>query len=207
MFEKARKAKFDKGTYNKLTISNGDKYGKLVIINEVTPHVSPCGQRQRKFLCKCECGKESKVLLCNLRRQTKSCGCLFQETVRSHLQSGTKLYKVWSSMKDRCNNTNNKNFHNYGGRGIKVCKRWQKFDNFYEDIKSIYRHGLSIDRIDNNKGYFRSNIRMATQKQQTRNTRTNRMVTYKNKSITLAELSEITGKPATSLGQQLGFYK
>ena len=110
-------------------------------------------------------------------------------------------------MKDRCNNTNNKNFHNYGGRGIKVCKRWQKFDNFYEDIKSIYRHGLSIDRIDNNKGYFRSNIRMATQKQQTRNTRTNRMVTYKNKSITLAELSEITGKPATSLGQQLGFYK
>lgn len=84
-----------------------------------------------------------------------------------------KLYLIWSSMKSRCQNINNKTYHNYGGRGITVCKEWQDYKNFEIDMAPSYKSGLQLDRKNNNKGYCKENCRWITLKQNVRNTRSN----------------------------------
>ncbi|MEK0337174.1 MAG: hypothetical protein QQN41_07060, partial [Nitrosopumilus sp.] len=115
-------------------------------------------QRQSRWLCKCDCGKEIIILGYNLKNgTTKSCGCLRKEKSiqrfikHGHFKNGqmTKIYKSWSCMIQRCTNHNNKSYHNYGGRGIMVCKRWMKFKNFLEDMGEPPK-GYQIDRINNN---------------------------------------------------------
>ena len=77
----------------------------------------------------------------------------------THGMSKTTEYQCWRNMKARCDNQNNKNYHNYGGRGITYCKRWEKFENFYEDMGSSYKNNLSIDRINNDGDYVLENCR------------------------------------------------
>lgn len=93
-------------------------------------------------------------------------------------------------MKRRCNDPNNKEYKNYGARGIKVCKKWNKFKNFLKDMGEPPSSKHKIDRIDNNKGYYKSNCRWATQREQARNTRRNRLLTFKNKTQLMIEWSE-----------------
>lgn len=111
--------------------------------------------------------------------RVQSCGCL--KTKRNCL-STTKIYYAWVDMIKRCNNPNNINYKNYGGRGVTVCNRWQEnnkgFDNFLKDIGEPPTKNHSIDRIRNNKGYYKENCRWATRKEQTRNTRRNRLITF-----------------------------
>lgn len=92
-------------------------------------------------------------------------------------------------MKERCNSPNNKYYKHYGGRGIKVCKRWLKFENFLEDMGECLE-GLSLDRIDNNSNYCKSNCRWATRKEQARNRRNNRIIEYDNKKQCASALTE-----------------
>ena len=92
------------------------------------------------------------------------------------MAKGSKMFKIrniWYGMLHRVNNPKNTNFKNYGNRGIVVCDSWLDFDTFYKDVESGYQEGLSLDRIDNNKGYFPDNIRWATKKEQARNKRNN----------------------------------
>jgi len=83
------------------------------------------------------------------------------------------IYNVWRIMRQRCRNTNDKNYHHYGGRGITVCKRWDSFNSFWEDMGSTYQEGLTLDRIDNDGPYNPNNCRWVSRSIQSRNSRRN----------------------------------
>lgn len=87
------------------------------------------------------------------------------------------LYSIWENMKKRCNNKNNRCYKLYGGRGIKVCKRWNKFIHFKDDMLDSYKKGLKLERLDNNKGYSKVNCKWATSAEQARNQRSNVLIT------------------------------
>lgn len=96
--------------------------------------------------------------------------------------SRTKVYKVWAGMKDRCNNPKNNFYKNYGGRGIKYTRKWENFWGFFEDVGKNHKEGLTLDRIDNNKGYNKENCRWITRKEQLLNTRRNVLISFRGKT-------------------------
>ena len=113
---------------------------------------------------------------------------------KTHGMSNTKPYHIWRAMKNRCKNASSNRYHVYGGRGIKVCDEWAKsFEAFWRDMGSTYKEGLTLDRIDGNENYCKSNCRWVDQKTQQRNRRNNAVVSTPFGRITIAELSEITG--------------
>lgn len=124
--------------------------------------------------CLCDCGKEKIVPASSLLSgSTSSCGCLRVETFTKHGRSRTKEYNCWAEMKQRCHNPNNKEYHNYGGRGIVVCEYWLSgFENFLLDMGEAPSEDSSLDRIDVNKGYYKDNCRWTSVTVQRMNIRT-----------------------------------
>ena len=193
----------------------GQQFGRLIVVAKE-------GTKNRNvyFKCLCECGNErsvNKYLL--VSGKTRSCGCLRKEIMRTtmtthgHAQCGknTLEYRVWAAMKSRCNNPNNEDYPNYGGRGIKVCDEWSKdFYKFYQDIASeIGVHpgkGYSIDRIDTNGNYEPGNVRWTTGKIQARNRRTTVKVNYRGQEVYLIDLSEASGVAYETLYQRIHKY-
>lgn len=104
-----------------------------------------------------------------------------------------RIYRIWESMRSRCNCTSNTHYSYYGGRGITVCRRWSKFENFLKDMGDSYRGDLTLDRINVNGNYTPSNCRWVTMKEQARNTRRASRVTYGGKVWNIADLAEHTG--------------
>lgn len=145
----------------------GQRFGRLVAIKEAGKDKwGGC-----LWDCLCDCGDKTIVGVSILKAgQTKSCGCLRKERLTTHNLSRTPTHRTWGSLVNRCNNSNNAAYNRYGGRGIKVCDEWLKFENFYEDMGNR-PDGLSIDRINNNKGYYKENCRWATPTEQARNQR------------------------------------
>lgn len=150
--------------------------------------------------CTCECGNKITVLTANLQRgSTKSCGCI----VKKHGMTKSTEFIIWTLMKSRCNNPNDKDFHRYGGRGIKVCDRWLTFNNFYEDMGKRPSSKYTLDRSDNNGNYEPSNCKWSTKKEQCRNRRSNTIITYKNETKTLTEWSEIQNINSGTLSDRI----
>lgn len=104
-----------------------------------------------------------------------------------HGMRHSKFYEVWKGMKARCGNKNHMAYGNYGARGIRVCDRWMKFENFMEDMIPDYRLGLTIDRIDNDGNYSPENCKWVTRREQANNTRHNLLIFYEGKRKTLAQ--------------------
>ena len=159
----------------------GEKYGKLTVLKEVEKFTQPSGQTQRGYLCKCECGNETVVCAMSLRLgRTKSCGCLRNERSRinaiTHGHNVGRVrspeYTCWANMKRRCYTESARGYKHWGGRGIKVCKRWRdSFPAFLKDMGRKPSPDLSLDRIDNDGNYEPGNCRWATKKQQRNNRR------------------------------------
>jgi hypothetical protein len=158
------------------------------------------------WLFKCNCGKVKEIRKeCVVRGTTKSCGCYNIEKTKeidntTHGKSDTRLYEILHGMKDRC--INNKL---YTRKNIEVCIEWlNDFMSFYNwAMSNGYRDNLSIDRIDNSKGYYPENCRWATRNQQQRNTDLNRILEYNGENLCIVEWSEITGLRQDTIWRRL----
>lgn len=150
----------------------GQRFGRLV----ATEAAEKRSGGHIVWQCICDCGKIVYIRSDSLRSgSTKSCECLLKEMAAerstTHGMHGTPIYYIWQSMLQRCENPNYREFKYWGGRGIKVCERWHKFENFYEDVGDP-PEGESIDRWPDNDGdYEFRNFRWATPKEQSANRR------------------------------------
>jgi len=138
----------------------------------------------------CVCGEKRAVLGSRLR-SGKSLGC--QSCVQiTHGMAHSATYNIWKKMAQRCTWPGDIGWKNYGGRGITVCKRWLKFENFFKDMGER-PEGLTLDREKNWLGYSKANCRWVTRKTNQRNTRGNCFVLYQEINMTLVEASELSG--------------
>lgn len=161
----------------------------------------------KMWRCKCRCGTESEVRDAELRRYgSTSCGCFNREISTTHHETGTRLYEIWHGLRQRCNNPNSKDAHNYSDRGIMVCDSWNNSYEAFRDwaLANGYTDDLSIDRIDVNGDYCPSNCRWATQSQQARNTRFNHLLEFNGKSQTIADWAEEIGIDYYTLAKRIG---
>lgn len=176
---------------------SGQRFGRLTVLRR-----APGFPRWKgKWLCRCECGGEKIARAPHLRAgRTASCGCIRKEVAAklgaskaTHGMFGSAEYGVWGGLIDRCTNRSGKNWRNYGGRGITVCERWLKFENFLADMgrRPSARH--SIDRIDNDGHYEPGNCRWTTTRVQGRNRRTNVLYAYAGRTMPLCDWADESG--------------
>ena len=174
-------------------VGPGDRYGRLFVINR-----QPSPDSGSRWLCQCDCGNTTIVRASTLKNgTTKSCGCLRKEitSIRNktfafkHGRCDEPIYAVWMSMVARCRNSRNNAYKDYGGRGITVCERWLKFENFYEDM-APRPDGLTLDRIDNDGPYCKENCRWTDWKTQRANQRKDRKPRSKKLPLRSLGISE-----------------
>ncbi len=148
------------------------------------------------MFCECDCGITILIRLASLRHgYTKSCGCLKRDMQTKYRSASGdpacwgRIYRVWRGMMSRCYRTTDKDYPEYGGRGINVCRRWHEFVNFEADIGNR-PDGTSLDRINVHGDYEPQNCRWATPVIQQRNRRSNRLFEFNGEKLTFAELCQ-----------------
>ena len=184
------------------TTSIGSRFGKLVVVAGAPPKIFPSqGHPHAVWRVRCDCGIEKEVLQSNLHSgRTRSCGCeVLPGCAQWHKLHGRDGFGhqhrdewiIWYHMLRRCNDPSYPSYPDYGGRGIRVCERWAKsFRTFYEDVAPRPSRKYSLDRVNNNGDYSLGNIRWATQKQQARNKRSNRILRYEGRKAPMAQWAE-----------------
>lgn len=151
---------------------SGKRFGRLIVKKRAGSHQST---RAALWLCVCDCGNSTITNSQNLRKKkTLSCGCLHLENLSknstTHGLSDSNTYKIWSGMIQRCTNPKRKEWNNYGGRGIEVCKEWFNFEIFLKDMGERPK-GFDIDRKNNNRNYCKENCRWVSRAINIRNSR------------------------------------
>lgn len=186
----------------------GQTFGRLTVVS----FSNTDNNRNAVWNCVCECGSDKTVMGAALRGgRTQSCGCLRKETTaarrRKHGLASCRTYKIWRGMWTRCTNPNSKSKTRYIDRGISVCDRWRKFENFFSDMGHA-PEGLQIDRIDNDKGYSPENCRWATRIENVNNRECNVKLTYDGITKTVNEWArelKMSDRTLRSRLNQLGF--
>ena len=177
----------------------GQKFGYLTVIErDGSIYNKPA------WKCLCKCGNEKTIMGQSLRAcRTKSCGCFDTEVKRkrwtTHGKRKTPTYNSWDAMIQRCTNKNFKQYRDYGGRGITVCNRWLKFENFLEDMGERPEE-MTLDRYpDQNGNYEPSNCRWATRLEQQNNTRVNVNIETSQGRMSISEASRRYGIPKSTI--------
>ncbi len=186
--------------YNYATLA-GKKFRKLTAIKFVENRSG----NNPYWLFKCVCGQTKVISVYSVvKNKTISCGCNREKMLsgglvhKIHGMSKTRFYEIWKNMHRRCYSPKSSRYSSYGGRGIVVCNRWHKFENFRDDMYSDYLENsrkfgerkTTIDRIDNDGNYELSNCRWSAPKQQARNRRTSHFYFIKSQKFTLPEIAE-----------------
>jgi len=170
-------------------------FGKLLVVSLLESR----SHGQKVYKCLCECGRETNVLASNLKKgNSKSCGCSrtsncglrMSKLNFRHGETNTKLWRTWKGIVERTTCKTSSNYYRYGAKGIKIYDEWLNYKKFAEYIGHPPTEKHSIDRINNNDGYFPGNIRWATSKEQANNRKTNVFVLVKGKKITLNEAAK-----------------
>lgn len=169
----------------------GQRFGRLSVLRLVP------GPGKSRWECRCDCGKDTIIAGSQLRARTKSCGCLHKEiasrNLRKHGYAGTPTYNIWKGIKKRCYAKSFKDYHDYGGRGIRVCVEWlDSFEAFLRDMGERPA-GMSIERKDSAGDYEPGNCIWADAKTQSRNRRSLVMVEVQGRRMCLAEACEMFG--------------
>lgn len=174
----------------------GQKFGRLLVIDE-----SERIKDHRRWNCVCDCGNKVTVYqTCLMSGNTQSCGCLCSDVSRERLSvhgennRNSRLHSIWNCMFDRCRNSNNPRYKDYGGRGISVCSSWTEYLSFKKwTLENGYSDDLTLDRIEVNGNYCPENCRWATHLEQQNNMRSNTLITFNGKTLTLAQWSREIG--------------
>lgn len=182
----------------------GERFGRLVAVR----YTEKSRYGGWKWLCRCDCGGFNEVAADRLKKgEVQSCGCLHKEIaskrLRTHGESGTLLYKIWASMRERCNNPKSHSYHRYGARGITVDPRWDSYEQWKKDMGPRPSSRYSIERLDNNGPYSPENCIWALPKQQCRNSRKNRLLTAGGVTKTLSEWAEDLGTRPSTIVERL----
>jgi hypothetical protein len=179
------------GKISKIKDYSGQIHGNFIIISFVDRVKVPLYTYTR-WLCKCLLCEKKEIYSVNsvITGKRKSSGCLNIKHGDTKNNNRTRLYVIWSNLKQRCYNKNNTNYKNYGGRGIKMDGRWLVYKNFVEDMGEPPTKDYTLDRIDNNKNYGSENCKWSTRTEQNLNKRNNKKFLYKNEELTLKQLVE-----------------
>lgn len=181
----------------------GERFGKLTVLGKSKM------QDGNGLLwdCLCDCGNKKTVRGFNLRKgKTKSCGCIRKEKPNGekHGMSNSRLYSVWSNMKTRCCNKNNRAYPRYGGRGIKVCDEWNNPESFIEwALDNGYSDKLTLDRIDNDGNYCPNNCRWVSMKDQENNTSRNVLIEFNGELKTFSQWCENFNLPYNTVHKRV----
>jgi len=183
----------------------GQRFGHVVV-----KEAAGSSRQGRLFNCLCDCGNEKIISRGYLRSTDRdgvaaSCGCMAGGlSNKTHGLTKSKVFRAWSAMCSRCSNPNVPEWKNYGGRGILVSKEWAaSFMAFYRDMGEPPSAESELDRIDNNGNYQKGNCRWTTRKNNLRNRRVSRLITFKGQTLTLSEWAERLGINKTTLHNRL----
>jgi len=191
-----------------------ETFGRLTTIGpQFKLPVGKKGRYHGMQVCLCCCPAATAVVVSSSDMRTGntlSCGCLQKERTskakQTHGKSHSNEYRIWAAMLERCGNPDTKCYKNYGGRGITVCDEWTSeggFSRFLACVGARPTPKHSLDRIDNNQGYFPGNVRWTDDKTQARNRRNTYRLTHNGETLPVVEWAERLGLPYTTILSRL----